>query len=138
MKRLLFILKNLFMSFIDVWKDIEFRILFALILLLLFTGTIFYSEVEGHTIIDSLFFSVMIMSTIGNENITLTTSGAKIFTIVFAFISIGVFIALGSKVAFIFVDRSKKSQKVLKEWQMQRHEHKKRRKKLRKENSKLI
>ncbi|MBL7129339.1 MAG: two pore domain potassium channel family protein [Ignavibacteria bacterium] len=133
MKRLLFILKNLFLSFIDVWKDIEFRILFVLILLLLLTGTIFYSEFEDHSIVDSLFFSVMIMSTIGYENITLMTTGAKIFTIVFAFISIGVFIALGSKVAFVFVDRSKKSQKVIKDWEMQRHEHKKRRKKLRKE-----
>ena len=129
MKRLLFILKNLFMSFIDVWKDIEFRILFVLILLLLLTGTFFYSEVEGHSIIDSLYFSVMIMSTIGYANITLTTTGAKIFTIVFAFISIGVFIALGSKVAFVFVDRSKKSQKVLKDWEVQRHERKKKLKK---------
>ena len=137
MKRLFYILKNLFLSFIDVWKDIEFRIMFALILLLLFTGTIFYSEFENHSIVDSLFFSVMIMSTIGYENLTLTTSGAKIFTIIYAFISIGVFIALGSKVAFLFVDRSKKSQKVLKEWETERHEHKKRRKKLRKEDENI-
>lgn len=133
MKRLFFIIRNLFLSLIDVWKDIEFRVLFVLVLLLLFIGTIFYSEVEGHTIVDSLFFSVMVMSTIGNDNITLTTSVAKIFTVVFAFISIGVFIALGSKVAFIFVDRSKKSQKIIKDWETERQERKKRKKKIKKE-----
>jgi hypothetical protein len=45
-----------------------------------------------------------------------------------------VFIALGSKVAFVFVDRSKKSQKVIKDWELERHERKKRKKKLKKES----
>jgi len=134
MKKLFFILKNLFLSFVDVWRDIEFRILFVFILLLLLSGTIFYSEIEGYSLVDSLFFSVMIMSTIGYANITLITSGAKIFTVVYAFVSIGVFIALGSKVAFIFVDRSKKSQTVIKDWESERHERKKRRNKLKKED----
>jgi len=114
------ILGSFFISLKDVWKDVEFRILFVLIVLLLLTGAIFYSEVEGYDLIDSLYFSVMIMSTIGYGELTLSTSTAKVFTIVYAFVSIGVFITLGSKIVLLFVERSKLSQKKIKEWERSR------------------
>lgn len=114
------ILGSFFISIKDFWKDVEFRILFVFIVLLLFTGAIFYSEVEGYKLIDSLYFSVMIMSTIGYGELSLSTTVAKIFTIVYAFVSIGVFITLGSKVVLLFVERSKLSQKKIKEWERSR------------------
>lgn len=120
MTGIIIILGSFFISLKDFWKDVEFRILFVFIILLLLTGTIFYSEVEGYKLIDSLYFSVMIMSTIGYGELTLSTTGAKIFTIIFAFISIGVFITLGSKVVLLFVERSKLSQKKIKEWERSR------------------
>ena len=120
MSGIIIILGSFFVSLKDVWKDVEFRILFVLIVLLLLTGAIFYSEVEGYDLIDSLYFSVMIMSTIGYGELTLSTSTAKIFTIVYAFVSIGVFITIGSKVVLLFVERSKVSQKKIKEWERSR------------------
>ena len=120
MTGIIIILGSFFISMKDVWKDVEFRILFVLIMLLLLTGAIFYSEVEGYDLIDSLYFSVMIMSTIGYGELTLSTSTAKIFTIVYAFVSIGVFITIGSKVVLLFVERSKVSQKKIKEWERSR------------------
>ena len=120
MTGIIIILGSFFVSLKDVWKDVEFRILFVLIVLLLLTGAIFYSEVEGYDLIDSLYFSVMIMSTIGYGELTLSTSTAKIFTIVYAFVSIGVFITIGSKVVLLFVERSKLSQKKIKEWERSR------------------
>ena len=120
MTGIIIILGSFFISVKDVWKDVEFRILFVLIVLLLLTGAIFYSEVEGYDLIDSLYFSVMIMSTIGYGELTLSTSTAKIFTIVYAFVSIGVFITIGSKVVLLFVERSKVSQKKIKEWERSR------------------
>jgi len=120
MTGIIIILGSFFISLKDVWKDVEFRILFVLIVLLLLTGAIFYSEVEGYDLIDSLYFSVMIMSTIGYGELTLSTSTAKIFTIVYAFVSIGVFITIGSKVVLLFVERSKVSQKKIKEWERSR------------------
>ena len=120
MTGIIIILGSFFVSLKDVWKDVEFRILFVLIVLLLLTGAIFYSEVEGYDLIDSLYFSVMIMSTIGYGELTLSTSTAKIFTIVYAFVSIGVFITIGSKVVLLFVERSKVSQKKIKEWERSR------------------
>ena len=120
MTGIIIILGSFFISLKDVWKDVEFRILFVLIVLLMLTGAIFYSEVEGYNLIDSLYFSVMIMSTIGYGELTLSTSTAKIFTIVYAFVSIGVFITIGSKVVLLFVERSKLSQKKIKEWERSR------------------
>jgi len=120
MTGIIIILGSFFVSLKDVWKDVEFRILFVLIVLLMLTGAIFYSEVEGYDLIDSLYFSVMIMSTIGYGELTLSTSTAKIFTIGYAFVSIGVFITIGSKVVLLFVERSKLSQKKIKEWERSR------------------
>ena len=120
MTGIIIILGSFFVSLKDVWKDVEFRILFVLIVLLMLTGAIFYSEVEGYDLIDSLYFSVMIMSTIGYGELTLSTNTAKIFTIVYAFVSIGVFITIGSKVVLLFVERSKVSQKKIKEWERSR------------------
>ena len=132
MNGIIIILGSFFVSIKDVWKDVEFRILFGLIILLLLTGAIFYTEVEGFNLVDSLYFSVMIMSTIGYGELPLSTSTAKIFTIVYAFVSIGVFITLGSKVVLLFVERSKQSQKKIKEWERSRKVRRKQRKASRK------
>ena len=128
MNGIIIILGSFFVSLKDVWKDVEFRILFVLIILLMLTGAIFYSEVEGFDLVDSLYFSVMIMSTIGYGELPLSTSAAKIFTIIYAFVSIGVFITLGSKVVLLFVERSKLSQKKIKEWERSRKIRRKQRK----------
>jgi Ni,Fe-hydrogenase I cytochrome b subunit len=138
MRGILIIFGRFFLSLRDVWKDAEIRILLVLILLLLSTGAVFYSEVEKYDLIDALYFSVMIMSTIGYGELNLSTSTAKIFTIVYAFTSIGVFIALVSKIALVFVERGKKSQRRIKEWEINRKEHKsiKRKQKLLKSNKK--
>jgi hypothetical protein len=77
--------------------DPEFRFLFGFILSVLFFSTIFYAFVEGWTIVDALFFSVMTMSTVGYGDLVPTTNWSKIFTIFFTFISIGSFVAFTAK-----------------------------------------
>lgn len=94
-------------------NDPEFRFLLTFIILLLTCSTVFYSKYEGWTAVDSLYFSVMTMSTVGYGDFTPTTPASKIFTIIFTFLSIGVFVAFTAKVVRIAFDTKpkKKSKK---------------------------
>lgn len=80
-----------------VKEDVEFRILLFFLISLLAGATLFYYREEGWSVIDSLYFSVMTMSTIGYGDFVPTTTLSKTFTIIFALLSIGVFVALMSK-----------------------------------------
>ena len=90
-----------------------FRALLLLLGFLLITGPLFYVSVEKWSYVDALYFCVMTMSTIGYGDLTPTTDLSKIFTILYAFISIGTFVAVGSKLAqaILRIDLHKKSSK---------------------------
>ncbi len=98
---------NLYKLLRAIWHGIkydqEFRVLLVLLLTLLVSGTYFYWNVEGWSVIDSLYFSVMTMSTIGYGDFAPTTTYSKIFTIIFAVLSIGVFVAVVSKIVTIIL-----------------------------------
>jgi len=81
------------------YKDPEFHALFAIMVLLLVTGTIFYVLEESWSIVDALYFCVMTMSTIGYGDLTPTSDISKVFTIVYSLITIGVFVGVASKLA---------------------------------------
>ena len=53
------------MSFVRGLRDPEFRALFIALAGLLLSGTIFYSTIEGWGLVDSLYFCVMTLSTVG-------------------------------------------------------------------------
>ena len=103
------ILKLLHVFLHGVRESQEFRILFYLLVTLLSGSTLFYSNVEGWSLIDALYFSVMTMSTIGYGDLAPTKDISKLFTIFFAFLSIGVFVSLNAKVVLISLNNKKKT-----------------------------
>jgi len=82
----------------------------VLMLVLLASATWFYAETEGWSIIDSLYFSVMTMSTIGYGDLAPSTPLSKMFTIVFSILSIGVFAAVASKIVVAILARRHENQ----------------------------
>lgn len=93
---------------IGIKEDEDFRILLFILLVLIISATTFYMNAEGWGVIDSLYFSVMTMSTIGYGDMVPSNSYSKIFTIIFAFLGVGVFASIISKIVAINLDRHKK------------------------------
>ncbi len=78
-------------------KGYELLSSFALVVLAI--GTYFYHIVEGWSIIDSLYFSAMTLTTIGYGDLVPTISISKIFTIIYAIIGIGIIFGFITKIA---------------------------------------
>ena len=100
-------MKLLHAVMLGIKRDIEFRILLFFLLSLLVGATLFYYSVEGWSIIDALYFSVMTMSTIGYGDLVPTTTWSKLFTISFSILSIGFFVAVIAKIVTIVLERKK-------------------------------
>jgi voltage-gated potassium channel len=75
-------------------SDPEFRSILILVIILLISGTVFYSTVEGWHWIDSLYFSVITLSTVGYGDFSPKTDLGKVFTIIYIFVGLGLFIAI--------------------------------------------
>ena len=67
----------------DGLKDPEFRGLFYWVLGILGLGTWFYARVEGWGVLDSLYFSVITLTTVGYGDFSPQTPAGKIFTILY-------------------------------------------------------
>lgn len=78
-----------------------------LLVTILIGSTLFYSSVEGWSKVDALYFSVMTMSTIGYGDLVPTTDMSKIFTIIFSFLSIGIFVSLNTKIVVMTLNQKK-------------------------------
>ncbi|WP_370694135.1 MULTISPECIES: potassium channel family protein [Peribacillus] len=60
-----------------------FQVLFVLVLVMLFSGTIFYVKQEGLTVIESLYFCVVTLSTVGHPSFEPQTTFGKVFTMIY-------------------------------------------------------
>ena len=69
------------------------RYIAALALSVLTVGAIFYHHVEKLSWLDSIYFCVISLATVGYGDITPRTSAGKIFTVFYVIIGIGIFAA---------------------------------------------
>lgn len=88
------------------WRDGEFRGLSIVLGSWVALGTIIYSVREGWSVIDSLYFSVMTLTTIGYGDFSPTTSWMRLYTVVYAVLGIGLFVGFDARLAqFAFEGR---------------------------------
>ena len=81
------------------WKLPAFRSGLLLAILILISGTVFYSTVEGWPWVDALYFSAMTVATVGVSDLSPQTMLGKLFTVLYLFVGVGVFIALFTQFA---------------------------------------
>ncbi|WP_109310407.1 potassium channel family protein [Ruegeria sp. AU67] len=85
---------RLLKAIVRSWSSPRFRGALVLAILLLLSGTVFYAGVEGWSWVDALYFSATTISTVGLSDLTPATDLGKLFTVVYIFAGVGVFITL--------------------------------------------
>jgi len=81
------------------WRDPAFQFLTVITGIVLVLGTLFYHWVEGWRWLDSLYFCVMTLATVGYGDFTPKTDPGKIFAIFYVFIGIGLLVAVFTRLA---------------------------------------
>ena len=72
------------------WDQHAYKILTAGAALLVVVGTVAYRFLEDWSWVDSFYFSVIAISTVGFGDITPTTDGSKLFTVVYIVFGVGI------------------------------------------------
>ena len=94
MRGVLLPLATLFTAFWGLWdllKKPQYRAVVIWIGLILLVGMVFYHQVEGWSWLDSLYFSLITLSTVGYGDLSPTTSASKIFTVIYIFMGMSIF-----------------------------------------------
>jgi len=82
----------LYRFFRGLWnglKDKDFRNLFLWLLAVILLGSWFYVRVEHWTFLDSIYFSVITLATVGYGDFAPQTVAGKVFTIFYILVGIG-------------------------------------------------
>lgn len=83
-------MKGIFSSFCRFFKERAQRNLFIATLLTVLSGTFFYHFVEKWTFLDSAYFSVITLATVGYGDLYPVTDAGKIFTMVYILMGVGI------------------------------------------------
>jgi hypothetical protein len=100
----LFLVVRLIRSFGVSFRDPEFRALFFMVGMTLLGGALFYRHVEGWTALDSLYFSVVTLATVGYGDLAPKTATGKVFTIFYIFLGISLLAGFAQKIASTSVE----------------------------------
>ena len=94
----------------NFWHDPAGRATLGVAATVIAAGTVFYRVVEDLRWIDSLYFCVITLTTVGYGDISPTTNAGKVFTMAYVVVGVGVFIALVTTVAHHLIEAKKPDQ----------------------------
>ena len=96
------VLRTLLDFFEDLTETIsgkDFQGLLILVILVILAGTMSYSFFEGWNLIDSLYFTVVTLTTVGFGDFAPKTDFGKLFTVAYLFIGLGLIFAFINQTA---------------------------------------
>ena len=94
---------------LDVLFDKDSRPTFLWALSMLVLGTLVYHWLEGWSYLDSLYFCVISLATVGYGDLTPTTPLAKLFTMIYIINGIGILLALFDRIRVVRSDHHEKT-----------------------------
>ena len=74
----------------------ELLLIFSLLMIVWIGGAIFYHFVEGLSYVDAIYFTAITLTTVGYGDFTPQTDAGKIFTAIYAFVGIGIFLGFAA------------------------------------------
>lgn len=92
-------------------RQVRARTLVALMLIVIASGTVFFRFVEGWSWIDSYFFTVVTLSTVGYGNLVPASVLGKIGTTVFIITGLGIFAAAIQRFGYHAIIKREKSRR---------------------------
>ena len=81
------------MDVIEISRKHKFAVVIILTVIILITGTVVYNKVEGFSWVDSLYFSVITLTTVGYGDLHPETTIGKLFTAAYVLVGIGILFA---------------------------------------------
>lgn len=88
-----FIIMIFIKTLVAFYKDEEYRSLLFTSILILMLGTFVYHFLEGWSYVDSLYFSLITLTTIGYGDFSPQTTAGKLFTIFYIILGIGIILS---------------------------------------------
>lgn len=107
MTSFIFTLVRFFRGLRRAWQQPDFRMTLIIAIILLVSGTLFYSAVEGWRTLDAMYFCVMTLTTIGYGELQPVRDISKVFTMFYAIVGIGIFVALITQIAQAQIRKNK-------------------------------
>lgn len=95
----LILFQRLFRTMRQSLRDPAFRGLMYLVIIVLTVGTLFYNHYEHWGWLNSLYFCVTTLTTIGLGDFTPSTPETKLFTILYIFVGLGILLAFINLIA---------------------------------------
>jgi voltage-gated potassium channel len=86
-------------ALVAMLRDREERAPALLVASLLIVGTLFYTLVEGWSVVDAVYFSAMSLATVGFGDVVPETDVGKIFTVVYVLAGIGILVSFFTALA---------------------------------------
>jgi voltage-gated potassium channel len=99
MVAMLLVLLGFVRGFRHSLRDPEFRAIGLMLTALLAAGTVFYSNVEGWSVVDAMYFSMITLTTVGYGDLAPRTVAGKLFTMVYLVLGIGVIVSFANRIA---------------------------------------
>ncbi len=93
-------------------RDPEFRQICIMAAFVLSIGTFFYWRVEHWTLVDSFYFSVVTLATVGFGDVHPSTTASKLFTAAYIIVGVGILVAFYSRLALRILAESNRGRPI--------------------------
>ena len=100
-------MRDLFRGLGSFLNDSTGQALLGIASVVVAVGTVFYRFVEDLVWVDSIYFSVITLTTVGYGDFSPTTTTGKVFTIFYVLAGIGIFVALVTEVGTHLIEARK-------------------------------